>query len=76
MAREGITDWGEGLGTFLVYSRTFLEQQGILLPDHVEGKARLKGQKFNTINNRKELDAVQVRIDAEAYRRAKDGDDE
>lgn len=74
MAREGITDWGEGLGTFLFYAKTYCEQQGISLAELVEGKAKLKGRKFNTINNRMELDAVAAKVSAEAYRKAKDGE--
>lgn len=75
MAREGITDWGEGLGTFLHFASTFFDQQGISLAAQVEGKARLKGRKFNTINNRIELDAQHAKKSAVAYQRAKDGDD-
>ncbi len=75
MAREGITDWGEGLGTFLVHASTYFEQQGITLSEQVEGKAKLKGRKFSTVNNRTELDAGQAKIAATAYRSAKDGDD-
>lgn len=76
MAREGITEWDEGLGTFLHFASTYFEQQGISLADQVEGKTRLKGRKFNTINNRTQLDAKQAKVRAEAYNRAKDGDDE
>lgn len=75
MAREGITDWDEGLGTFLHFASTFFDQQGISLSDQVEGKARLKGRKFNTINNRIKLDAQQAIERAEAYRKGKGGDD-
>lgn len=76
MAREGITDWDEGLGTFLFYASTFCEQQGISMSDLVEGKARLKGCKLNTIDNRTKLDAQHAKGRAEAYRKAKAGDDE
>jgi hypothetical protein len=76
MAREGITDWGEGLGTFLFFASTYFAQQGITLADQVEGKARLKGCKLNTINNRAKMDAQHAKGCAEAYRKAKDGDDE
>lgn len=76
MAREGITDWEEGLGTFLFFAETFCKQHGISLADLVEGKAKLKGRKFNTINNRTELDAQQAAVREKAYRKAKDGDDE
>lgn len=75
MAREGITDFGEGLGTFLHHSETFFKQQGRTLAEQVEGKAKLKGRKFNTINNRAEIDAEQVKERAKAYQDAKDGED-
>jgi len=75
MAREGITDWDEGLGTFLFYASTYFKQQGISIADQVEGKARLKGCKFNTINNRTKLDAQHAKGRAEAYHKAKGGDD-
>lgn len=74
MAREGITDWNKGLRTYLLHARTFFEQQGIRLDDQVEKKARLKGRKFNTINNRMRLDSDETRKRAKAYCDAKDGD--
>ncbi len=76
MAREGITDWRKGLDTFLLHSRTFYEQQGTSLADQAEVKARVKGRKYNTINNRVKLDVILTNGLSEAYRRAMDGDDE
>jgi hypothetical protein len=74
MAREGITDWDEGLGTFLFHASTFFEQQGLSLAELVEGKAKLKGRKFSTINNRRKIDAELARLGAKEYLRAKDGE--
>lgn len=76
MAREGITDWDEGLGTFMHQADLFFKLQGGSLAGQVEGKTRLKGRKFNTINNRTKLDAEHAKKVAEAYRKAKDGDNE
>lgn len=76
MAREGITDWDEGLGSFMRHADVFYRQQGGSLADQVEGKTRLKGRQLNSINNRTKLDAQHARKHAEAYRKAKDGDDE
>jgi hypothetical protein len=76
MAREGITDWDEGLGTFMHQADEFFRQQGGSLAEQVEAKTRLKGRKFNTINNRTKLDAEHARKHAEAYRKAKDGGNE
>jgi hypothetical protein len=74
MAREGITDLDEGLGTFLHFASTFYEQQGTTIAEQIEAKARVKGRKLNTINNRLELDALQAKEHATAYRKAKDGE--
>jgi hypothetical protein len=76
MARENITNFSEGLGRFLKHAEIFYRHQGISVAQQVEGKARLKGQKYNTINNRIKLDADHARKHAEVYRREKDGDNE
>jgi hypothetical protein len=76
MAREGITDMDEGFGTYMHQAEEFFRIKGRSLAEQVEAKTRLKGRKFNTINNRTKLDAEHARKHAEAYRKAKEGDDE
>jgi hypothetical protein len=78
MAREGIEDFGEGVGEFLTQMRAFMDIRG--RPEDKDCEELLderrlaKGRLFNTIDNnrltKKELAAL-----AEAYRRTRDGKD-
>ena len=76
MAREGITDWGEGLGEALRQADKFHRLNGRSLARYVERKAKAKGRLFSTINNRLNHpeDLRRIAREAEEYRRAKDGD--
>lgn len=76
MAREGITDWSEGLGEALRQADKFHRLNGGSLARYVERKAKAKGRLFSTINNRANHPEERKRIarEAEEYRRAKDGD--
>ena len=76
MAREGITDLEEGFARFFADACDFHERQGSSAERYAEIKARAKGRKFGTINNRPEtlIDLEAQAIAAEQYRRAKDGE--
>jgi hypothetical protein len=76
MAREGITDWSEGLGEALRQADQFHRLNGGRLSRYVERKAKVKGREFSTIDNRKghPEDVKRVAEDARAYRKAKDGE--
>jgi len=76
MAREGITDWDEGLGLALHAANEFHMRNGKSLRRYVEGKAKSKGRQLSTVDNRKNLPEERRRIqaEAEAYRKAKDGE--
>ncbi len=76
MAREGITDWSEGLGVAMHQADVFHRRQGRSLAKYVERKAKVKGRLLSTINNRvnNPEDRKRIAQDAEAYRKAKDGE--
>ena len=76
MAREGITDWSEGLGVAIHEADIFHRRQGRSLAKYVERKAKVKGRLLSTINNRvnNAEDRKRIAQDAEAYRKAKDGE--
>jgi hypothetical protein len=76
MAREGITDWSEGLGEALRQAEEFHRLQDQSLARYVERKAKVKGRLLSTINNRVNNPEDEKRIaqEAEAYRKAKDGE--
>lgn len=76
MAREGITDWSEGLGEALRQAEVFHKSLGRSLARYVEQKARVKGRRLSTINNREKnvQDRERIVREAEEYRRVKDGD--
>ena len=76
MAREGITEWSEGLGEALRGAEAFHRGTGRGLARYVERKAKVKGRLLSTINNRinNPEDRKRIARDAEAYRKAKDGD--
>jgi hypothetical protein len=77
MAREGITDWGEGLGGALHEAEKFHFLQGRQLASYAEEKARVKGRLLSTINNRinNREDRKRIHQEAEEYRRARNGED-
>jgi hypothetical protein len=82
MAREGIADFGEGLGTFVHDMRAHMDVKGRpegkscndLLAERVAAKGRL----YNTVDNRlNDPDYVRGLAAAVArYRRVKDGEDD
>ena len=82
MASRGIDDWGEGLGEYLhgmkhhFDTRDRKSKKGF--HGHLQEKVRVKGRRYNTIRNTPKdgSDKVEIAKRAEAYRRAKDGDDE
>jgi hypothetical protein len=78
MAREGITDWSEGLGEALQQADSFHRLNGRSLAGYVEQKARAKGRLLSTINNRigNFEDKGRICREADEYRRARDGEDE
>jgi hypothetical protein len=73
MAREGITDWSEGLGEALRQADVYHRLQGRSLARYVERKAKVKGRLLSTIDNAGK-DELRIRAEAEAYRKAKDGE--
>jgi hypothetical protein len=76
MAREGITDWGEGLGEALRQADKFHRVRGRSLARYVQRKVKAKGRLYSTINNRLNdpEDRERIAQEAEAYRKAKDGE--
>lgn len=77
MAREGIVDWDEGLGTYLAQAQVYHRRKTSgSLALYVQRKARLKGREFATINNRKNhpADWAANIAFAQAYQLAKDGE--
>lgn len=82
MARHAITDLGEGFGEFLAHAERFHEsyqrRSGKNLKGYVLDKVSDKARKYNTLENqsRAKLQEEQSRIrsDADAYRKAKDGE--
>lgn len=63
MAREGIDDFGEGLGEFLHRAKNYHSartQQHDGMERYIQRKVALKGRRFNTLDNRKnQPDAAQ-----------------
>lgn len=80
MAREGITDLGEGFGEFLARAQHFHDskghRQGKDFADYVQDKVASKGRKYNTIHNKdNSLEAkVQAKAAKETYRKGRDGE--
>lgn len=76
MAREGITDLGEGFGEYLQAAEAFHGGSRVGLARYVDGKVQEKGRRFNTIktggSSRKERHARDEA--ARAYRAGKDGE--
>ncbi len=75
MGREGITELSEGFGSFLHQADTYHRLRGESTARYVERKARVKGRLFSTINNRIHLDRIEALQRAEAYRKAREGEE-
>jgi hypothetical protein len=78
MASRGIEDFGEGLGEYLAQATEFHASKGEPFKSYVGRKVKAKARKYNTIENQKNMVDASRRLqeEAEAYQRAKDGDDE
>ena len=78
MASRGIEDFGEGLGEYLAQAKEFHANKGEPFDSYVGRKVKAKARKYNTIENQKNMVDASRRLqeEAEAYQRAKDGDDE
>ena len=82
MASRGIDDFGEGLGEYVHGMKHHFDgkdrKSKIGFYGHLQEKVRLKGKRYNTIRNKAKDGSEEADIakSAEAYRRAKDGDDE
>lgn len=76
MAREGIEDFSEGVGEYLHQANKYHARNAGGLYGYVERKVKVKGRKYNTINNRENLaETIQEKQQkAKAYRRIKDGE--
>lgn len=80
MAREGITDFGEGLGEYLAQARYFHDVQwrklGRGFERYLQEKIAAKGRRYNTIRNKPKdgSDKVKHQEKAGRYRKAKDGE--
>ena len=80
MAREGITDLGEGFGEFLTHAQRFHDcngrGQGKDFTDYIQDKVASKGRKYNTIHNKDNSPEAktQAKADSEAYRKGRDGE--
>ncbi|MGD9787478.1 MAG: hypothetical protein AB7U30_05930 [Sulfuricellaceae bacterium] len=73
MASKGIEDLGEGWGEYMVHSKEHFTLKGESIEGYVLRKVKAKARKFNTLDNRVEIDAQEAEKGAEAYRQAKDG---
>ena len=82
MASKGIHDWGEGLGEYITGMRHHFDIKGRRaragFNSQLDKKVKLKGRRYNTIRNHAKdgSDEAEIAKRAEAYRRAKDGEDE
>lgn len=78
MAREGITDLGEGFGEFLARAHQYHDlrgkQQGQKFADYIQGKVAAKGRRFNTLDNGDQEAGERKRRQAKDYRKARDGE--
>jgi hypothetical protein len=77
MAREGITDMGEGFGEFLHHAHQYHDHKGQhygkRFQDYVDAKVLVKAKKYNTLRNTND-DEAEHKARAEAYQKAKDGE--
>lgn len=78
MARQGIEDFGEGLGEYLDGAHRFHKSRGDNFYSYIGRKIKVKGRKYNTINNRgKRHETIPEHSEqVKAYRKAKDGDED
>ena len=82
MARHAITDLGEGFGKFLANAERFhniyQRKVGKNFKRYIQEKVSTKARKYNTIENRNDekirQDREHTQGEADAYRKAKDGD--
>jgi len=78
MAREGITDLDEGLGTFIhrLVKYHEMRDKSTLKPleKYVQQKVAEKGRKYNSIDQRDLESGKEIKAKAEAYRKARDGE--
>ena len=78
MAREGITDLGEGFGEYLAHAQRFHDAtgrgEGLGFHDYCRDKVAAKARKFNTLFNPNEDEEERIGQQADAYRREKDGE--
>lgn len=81
MAREGISDLGEGIGEYLHQANDFhanrSNQQGNAMETYITKKVKSKNRRFNSINNRKNnfTDKHAISVIAKEYRNQSDGDE-
>ena len=75
MGREGITNLSKGFRNFMHQADTYHRLRGESTARYVERKARVKGRLFSTINNRIHLDRIEAQKQAEAYRKAREGEE-
>lgn len=78
MARDGIEDFGEGLGEYLAQADAYHKLKGSSLKSYVARKVKTKNRKFNTVDNGEYHPATkrERKKQAEAYRAAKEGEEE
>ncbi|MGZ0019161.1 hypothetical protein [Nitrosomonas sp. wSCUT-2] len=76
MAREGIEDFSEGVGEYLHHATQYHARKNENLQRYIQRKVKVKGRKYNTINNCENLaETIQGRKQrAKAYQSAKDGE--
>ncbi|MDV6344782.1 hypothetical protein [Nitrosomonas sp. Is37] len=76
MAREGIEDFGEGLGEFLHQAKHFHDTRNEKFHSYIQRKIKAKGRKYNTINNRANLPEIlrETQEQAKIYQRESDGE--
>lgn len=84
MAREGITDLGEGIGEFFHHAKVFhetrfgnpLDKKPHGMEAYIDRKVKSKNRKFNSINNRAKnpSDLHQINVSAVEYRSQSEGD--
>ncbi len=77
MAREGIEDWSEGFGEYIAQAKAFHDDRCKMpFSAYISRKRKEKERRFNTRhNNESNGQSIVERLDqAEAYRKAKDGE--
>ncbi|WP_298193751.1 hypothetical protein [Metallibacterium sp.] len=73
MAVRGITDYDEGLGTFLHDCDQLCMADGLTFAQSVQYRARVKAAKLGTVDNRgaRRVDAGEIEAAASAYRQVR-----